>query len=175
MAYSYIDNDVSVLNLYQLVDSYFNSPILEKVKDDPIRNLSVYMCKIATLLGGADQRYLVVTCNMDDRIIGTRLKLENIEWKSFQTRTISPPKGSQSIPEYQHLPKHSYLPKNESDYLIPIHLIQRHEDHTEYQMDGYPNCAITLLHRTKNIHEFAERGSLASAFETFRTVLVLKY
>ena len=136
--------DITVQNLYELINSYFDSPILQKTKDDHISHLSIYMCKISSLLAGADQRYLIVTTEQNHQPVGSKLPLTNISWKSFQSRTIPT-----HIP---NIPKHSYSPKSDDIYLIPVSLIERYEDHTDYYMDkeGYHDVCITLLHKNKN-------------------------
>ena len=167
---SYLQSyDTSSHHLYELIDSYFDHPILEKTRDDVMNSISIYMCRISTLLGGADQRYLVVTSEIDSHPIGTRLRLSNMIWKSFQTRTI---------PQYlTKIPKHSYTPKTDSEYLKPIVMTNRYEDHTDYRfdgVDGYSRMTVTLLHKTKNLYEYAERGTLATALETFKALVLIK-
>lgn len=166
MAYSYLqgrDIDIQTENIYLLINSYFDNPILQKVRDDLTINNSVYMCKINSLLGGTDQRYIVVTTDKDNHPVGKLLSLDMIMWKSFQTRTL---------PYIPNIKKHSYNPKNEQSYLIPITLIERYDDHTDYLMKFYDSQSmITLIHRHKNKYEYSDRGSLAAALESFQCVL----
>lgn len=157
-------NGSNEVYLYPIIDAYFDHPVLEKTKNDNALSISIYMCKISTLLAGADQRYLVVTVDMDSRPVGSRISLSELSWKSFQTRTI---------PQYLTCPKHSYLPKSDQPYLIPVDLVKRYEDHTDYSLDGYPSLTVTLLHKHKNLYEYSEKGVLASALETFRCVIVI--
>ena len=51
--YSFIQShvDFSSENIYNLVDSYFDHPIMEKFKNE--QGLSIYMCKIKTLLASS--------------------------------------------------------------------------------------------------------------------------
>ena len=153
---------ISVQNLYDLLDTYFESPVLEKVKDE--KDVSVYMCKIATLLAGLEQRYLVVTTEQDRHPIGTKFELSNISWKTFQTRTIP-----QNIP----VPKHSYAPKSDPIFMTSVTLKKRYETHTDYDITGYPGCMITLLHKNKNLYEYPEHGSIATAIETYKTLFII--
>lgn len=167
MAYSYLQGDDLVSfgkieNIYSLISSYFDNPILQKTKDDVITNNSVYMCKINSLLAGAEQRYIVVTTDKDNHPVGKMLSLDTIIWKSFQTRTL---------PYIQGIKKHSYQAKNEQAYLIPITLIERYDDHTDYLMKSPTTLTVTLIHRHKNKYEYAEKGSLAAALESYQCVL----
>jgi len=159
-----IDSNFSVKNIRDLVDSYFNSPTLEKIKDES--SISVYMCKISTLLGGLNQRYLVAVAPRDKHPIGTHILLSNISWKSFQARTLSGMKHD--------MIKHSYLPSQEPSFMADVSLTTRDEDHTEYRIDGYMGVIISLIHKNKNLYEYPPTGKLASCFETFQTVMVLQ-
>jgi hypothetical protein len=162
-AYTTINSvSISAQNLYDLMDTYFEGPTLEKVKDD--KDVSVYMCKIASLLAGLDQRYLVVTTERDNQPIGKRFTLSNIQWKSFQTRTLP-----QNLP----LPKQSYSPKSSDIFMTPVNLLQRYETHTEYNINGYTGCMLTLLHKNKNLYEYPEQGTIATALETYKTLFII--
>ena len=163
MAYSYLQgHDIRTENIYLLISSYFDNPVLQKTKDDISINNSVYMCKINSLLGGTEQRYIVVTTDKDSHPIGKLLSLDTIMWKSFQTRTL---------PYIPDIKKHSYSPKNEESYLMPIRLIERYDDHTDYLMEMPYTATLTLLHRHKNKYEYSEKGSLAAALESYQCVL----
>jgi hypothetical protein len=163
MSYTILDNSsISSKNLYDLIDSYFESPILEKTQNQ--NNSSIYMCKIKTLLASPDQRYIVATTQLDNNPLGMKLPLSNIIWKSFQTRSLS----NVSI----NLPLHKYSPKNESSYTIPVSIIKRFEDHTDYLINNF-NSTVTLLHKNKNVYEYPSNGNLASCIETYRTIIVL--
>ena len=168
-SYSFIqpNTNFSTKNVYDLVDSYFDEPTMEKVKNE--KGMSVYMCKLATLLASAEQRYLIAVC-VEDRIpIGYRLPLKNIEWKSFQAR---------SLPEKDFFikTKHSYLAKNSPEYQVPVSLQHRYEDHTDYLLDDREanmKCSITLLHKRKNLYTFPDHGTIGACLETFQTVVTV--
>lgn len=158
------DINFSVKNIQDLVDSYFNSPTLEKIKDD--HAISVYMCKISTLLGGLNQRYLIAITSRDKNPIGKHIPLSNINWKSFQSRTLSGMKHD--------MIKHSYLPSQDPAFMVDISMTTRDEEHTEYRIEGYLGVILSLIHKNKNLYEYAPSGNLASCFETFQTVIVLQ-
>ncbi len=161
--YSILDNsDFTTKNLYDIIDEYFDSPTLEKVQNK--NNLSIYMCKIKTLLASPEQRYIFVTTSLDDIPIGKKVLLENINWKSFQTRVLSNVN--------QNVPIHSYSPKNQDKYLIPVSLRNRYEDHTDYDLKNY-KCTVTLIHKNKNLYEYPSNGNLASCLETYKTVVII--
>jgi hypothetical protein len=163
MAYTFIENsNFSSKNLYELIDQYFESPVLKKIENQ--KNASIYICRIKTLLASPEQRYLIATTELDRNQVGTSLLLSNITWRSFQTRSLS----NVNI----DIPVHKYSPKNESSYTIPISLKNRYEDHTDYKINNY-NATITLLHKNKNLYEYPPTGNLASCLETYKTIIVI--
>jgi hypothetical protein len=155
-------------NLYEIIDDYFDSPILEKIQDN--QNISVYMCKISTLLASLEQRYLIAITNKDNNSIGRRLSLSNINWKSFQTRTLVPNSSNYKIIS------HSYSPKNNDRFnSIFVNLLKRYEDHTEYFFEdkNYNKFIVSLLHKNKNLYEYPESGNLPACLETFKTIILI--
>ena len=166
--YTMIDTDFSIKNLYEIIDDYFDSPYLEKVQDND--SISMYMCKISTLLAGSEQRYLIAICNRDKNEIGKKVPLSNINWKSFQTRTLVPNSSN-----YKIIP-HSYSPKNNEKFnSILVNLLKRYEDHTEYFFEdkNYNNCIVSLLHKNKNLYEYPDSGNLPACLETFKTIILI--
>jgi hypothetical protein len=154
---------LSVRNTYQLIDQYFDHPILEKLKDRD--NLSVYIAKIKTLLGGQEQRYIIVTTFRDINAPGTKTPLKDLIWKSFQTR---------SLPDGMTTNKHSYVPKNDVKYQIPVTLSKRYEDHTDYDMNNETyKLSVTLLHKNKNLYSYPEKGTVSACLETFQTIVTV--
>lgn len=163
MSYTFLDNtDFSSKNLYELINNYFESPVLQKTENKSTS--SIYMCKIKTLLASPEQRYLIAITPLDRNQIGKRISLENISWKSFQTRSL--------INLEIDLPVHKYSQKNHSDYTIPVSLINRYEDHTDYIINNY-NSTVTLLHKNKNLYEYPPNGNLAACLETYKTIIVI--
>lgn len=162
--YSVIDNiNFSEKNLYELVDNYFESPTLEKIQDK--NNTSVYMCKIHTLLASPEKRYIVAITEQDNNSIGKKVDLQNLNWKSFQTRTLG------NIEK--NIISHKYSPKNMPQYTIKVSIEDRYEDHTDYNIDKY-NATVTLIHKNKNLYEYPPTGNLASCLETYKTVITFK-
>jgi hypothetical protein len=162
MSYTFIENNFYSNNLYELIDNYFESPVLQKTQNK--NNSSIYMCKIKTLLASPEQRYLIATTSLDKNPIGIQIPLYNISWKSFQTRSLP-------ILDIK-LPQHNYSPKNNQDYMIKVSVINRYEDHTDYNIDGYKSI-VTLLHKNKNLYEYPPNGNLAACLETYKTIIIL--
>ncbi len=163
--FSFIDSTINfeTTNVSDLIDSYYDYPILEKIKNE--KGVSIYMCKVKTLLGGIEQRYLIAICKQDQIPLHTKIKLSNLSWINFQARTL---KEDQGVSTY-----HSYTPKTTSDYYIPVLMKQRFEDHTDYTLSDYPHVTVTLLHKNKNLYYYPDKGHIAACFETFQTVLTI--
>ena len=152
MSYTFLDStNFSSKNLYELINNYFESPILQKTQNKG--ESSIYMCKIKTLLASPEQRYIIAITPLDKNQIGKRIPLENINWKSFQTRSL--------LNIEFDLPIQKYSSKNHSDYTIPVYLINRYEDHTDYQIYNH-NASVTLIHKNKNLYEYPPEGNLAA-------------
>lgn len=167
--YSMIDSvNFSTKNIYDMIDNYFDSPILEKIKDD--NQVSIYMARITSMLASVEQRYIVAITQRDNKPIGFKTYLNNLEWKSFQTRMLIP---DEKIHKIQ---KHSYNPKNGGSILIPVKLKERFNDHTDYYIDNqqYDEIKLTLLHKdTNNKYEYPNTGTIGACLETYRTIFVI--
>ena len=165
MSYSIIDgsNNLSIKNFYEVIDNYFESPILEKIQNS--ENKSIYMAKIRTLLASPEQRYIIAIADIDKYPIGKKLPLNNISWKSFQTRYLS------NLDK--NITTHSYSSKNMPEYTLKLSLLNRYEDHTDYLLDSYNKLIVTLIHKNKNLYEYPPSGNLASCLETYKSVIVI--
>lgn len=168
-SYSMLDaQDFSIKNMYELIDDYFDSPILEKVQD--AQSISMYMCKISTLLAGLEQRFLIAICNRDSNPIGKKVSLINIDWINFQARTLN-------NTSHPNIIKHSYSPKNNPRFTgIDVSLLREYENRTEYYFKdkNYKNFIVSLLHKNKNLYEYPESGNLTACLETFKTLILLQ-
>lgn len=165
MSYSIIDgsNNLSIKNLYEVIDNYFESPILEKTQNS--QNKSIYMTKIKTLLASPEQRYIIAITDLDHYPIGKKLPLNNIPWKSFQTRYISNMD--------KNIITHSYSSKNLPEYTLKLSLLNRYEDHTDYNLENYNSIIVTLVHKNKNLYEYPPSGNLAACLETYKSIIVI--
>lgn len=167
--YTIIDQEsTSRQKLYELLDSYFDSPSLEKIKDDG--KVSIYMCRIVTLLASPEQRYLIAITPHDDEKVGEIKSLYTLKWKSLQMRLLSnvDPKVC----------KHSYRPKNTKSFYFPIRVIERYPDRTEYYIDEQSvkdECIVSILHTTPDQRlQCPDKSSFPSAIESYRTLFLIK-
>ena len=123
------------------------------------------MTKIKTLLASPEQRYIIAITNLDNYQIGKKLPLNNIPWKSFQTRYLTNLE--------KNIVTHSYSSKNIPEYTIKLSLLNRYEDHTDYLLDNYKSVIVTLIHKNKNLYEYPPSGNFASCLETYKSVIVI--
>jgi hypothetical protein len=160
MEYGTIIDDYDPKNelVYSLITEYFNNPMLTKIKD--VEGHSLYIAKIDCLLY-TENRYIMVFIQSDRTQIGTVSYLKNLKWKSFQTRTLS---ENHNIKPFQHTPNKNVKFKSQ------IMLKQRDQKQTSYTCEDYP-IIVTLLSKGNSSYEYASKGTLVSALETWRTII----
>jgi hypothetical protein len=146
--------------MYKAFDSYFNSPVLSKIKD--VNGTSMYMTKIVCLLGN-EIRYIICFVTQDDLPVGTIEKLSNMRWLSFQTR---------SLPDTYNIPSHRYQPKRDGPLSVVINRINVTPEASTYKCDSFP-IIVTLLHK-KNESDYQPTGNVIAALETYSTIITLQ-
>ena len=149
-------------NIYKEISIYFDNPIMFKIRNVS-EKYSVYMCNTHYLMN--KYRYLIAVTNYDPYELRFEQKLSDLEWVSFQTRTLD---------DYHKLPRHTYIPKRQGissekitkSYLDPYKSV--------YDCEHSP-LQVTLLHKRKDTqHEYQEKGYIGAALETFSTLLSFK-
>ena len=146
--------------MYKAFDDYFKHPVMCKIKD--INNYSMYMTKTACLLSN-EFRYIICFIPEDSLIIGTKEKLSNLKWISFQTRTLS---------EKHDLSSHSYQPIKEGPLNAIITRTSMCAESSTYKCDAFP-LIITLLNK-KTESDYQPRGTIIAALETYSTIITLQ-
>lgn len=146
--------------LRRILDTYFDHPTMQKIKDEDATTTSVYMCRIASLLLN-EQRYLVAIVHRDDAPIGSLVPLVDLHWTCFQSRILE---GD----EFVSVRQHSYMTKRELG--TPVHRTQVNSAYSSYRSDALP-IDITLLHTSDDEYEYPATGTLASCLETYRTII----
>lgn len=154
-------NKQSVNKVYKAFSEYFDNPVMAKIKD--VEKYSMYMVRIHSMLGNA-QRYLIVFVLQDIRGKGDKDSLENLQWCSLQTRTLS---------ETHRIHSHSYSATIKPPLDQKITLTHQDEDQSNYTADLFP-ITITLLHTKKNnTYQYQPTGTIINALETYQTVINL--
>ena len=151
--------------IYTAFDTYFENPILTKIKD--VNEYSMYMTKLYCLLNN-ECRCIIIFVNKDYNNIEYTEKLINLKWLSLQTRTIP-------STEYHKFKfkTHSYTPKPKGPLLAEI---KRKDINQEASIYDCPDLKITvtLLHTEKNTKDvYQNKGTVIASLETFQTIITL--
>jgi hypothetical protein len=144
-------------NIYKLFVQYFGDPIMTKIKN--IENYTMYICKIHAILG-IEYRYLIIFTPQNNNPIGKTEKLSNLEWISFQTRTLQ---------DDHDLQYHTYIPRRIPDLDKKIQLKDKTDTSYVYSVSELP-IQIILLPKTKDM-DYSQSGSVVSALETYQTLI----
>lgn len=151
------------MNIYSLISSYYDNPMLCKVKDTDIH--TIYMSEITTLLGNT-YHFIVAIVPIDVFLMGEKRYLSDLKWISFQSRkyTSRPYKTN----------KYSYKLKQGYPYNIPCEQVSSDSDFTVYHVKDIPSIIITLINDKNNMFDYAKKGTLSIALETFNTIITFK-
>ena len=146
---------------YDAFCAYFDNISLTKIKNTTTH--SVYMARISCLLANG-VRCVVAISNLDKIPIGTVCVLDSIRWEALQTRTLAECPAT--------LSEQSYMAKNVPPFSLPIVQMSSSDEMCEFSYNGPFNIKVALMYNKKGAtHEFAERGTLRAALETFRTIV----
>ena len=150
--------DIDKDEVYKAFNQYFENPTMTKIKD--VDGFSVYMAKNYCLLS-TECRYLVVFVEKDNQPLGATQMLSNLNWTSFQTRTLS---------DVHNLPPHNYKARHGG---VLDAVIQRTEvvsgKASKYSCEKLP-IVLTLLHK-KTDSDYQDRGNIVAALETYQTIV----
>jgi len=164
--YDVIDEYAGVSDtVYGLFVDYLKNPLFTKIRDDvnQSESYSIYGSKSYCLLS-QQCRYVLVFVLSDGQTVGTQKRLSELQWISFQFRTLS---------ENLDLPTTGYEFQAKGPlYEAKINRINVTEKASTYQCDKYP-LTVTLLHTDqKKEGDYQKKGSLVSAFVTWETIIV---
>jgi hypothetical protein len=147
--------------IYEDFDSYFNHPIMTKMYDQ--NGYSIYMTKTYCLLS-TECRYIIAIILQNKMPIGSKEKLSELPWVSFQTRTLS---------ENHPIQSHSYTPTRKGPLLAKIYKTSATPEAATYKCNTLP-LIITLLVTKQSSSEYQNEGHLISALETYQTIITLE-
>jgi hypothetical protein len=148
----------------------YSNIVMTKTHDVPTHRLSVYKAVVEPLTSGPDVKYLVAiapntTFNVD---IGTQLKLSEIDWINFQTRsTMNPEKEFNEL----HLQPQRYQVPQDNILHDRIKCVNETDTKWIYTSQNIP-VQIEVLVQKEN-ENFAQEGTIIGALELFQTILTL--
>jgi hypothetical protein len=152
--------DLEKENIYKLFYSYFNDPLLTKIKD--INGFSMYVTKTHCLLTNF-YRYIIVFVKQNGEYNNTKKLLSTLDWDSLQTRTLT---------DKYDLPIHTYQPRQDNNLSSIITEIKTDKISSTYICEKFP-LLITLLHKD-SVNRYKNRGNIVSAIETYNTIITFK-
>ena len=157
---------IETKTIFKYFNDYFNSPTMTKIKD--VGLFSMYMSKLYCLLS-KECRYLVVFVKTDTNQIGYNEQLINLDWVSFQTRTLNSDEYtgiSMKNHSYEVVGKGPLLAEIVRDSITPEASLYKCKD---------LDIVVTLLHTEKNTKEvYRDAGNVISALETFQTIVTFE-
>ena len=158
-----IDNDYdpNLDSMYNAFTSYFNNPVLTKIKN--VNEFSVYMAKTYCLLS-KECRYIIVFIPNDGMRIGNRESLDNMRWVSIQTRTLE---------DKHELEPHGYTAEAKGELMAPINRIKTTEEASTYYCNKFP-LTVTLLNVKNAPNSYQDKGTIIAALETWETIICLQ-
>ena len=146
---------------YEWLDAYYEHPVMCKTETKD--GTDVYTARIASLLLGAHERYLVAFVASDAEVSpGTERSLIDLPWFHFQARELSEKR-------FPRATQHAYTGRMSHDPVLRVST--RTPQYTTYEAVGFPDVRVTMLHTKNEMYEYPNQGTLASALETFQTLL----
>ena len=156
MLFSFPEHD----KVYDAVISHVGNPLMEKVKQKD--RFAIFMVEITSMLLN-EKRYMIALLENDTRPLGNVDYLSNLKWSAFQMRTLSEPQPLKIMP-------HNYIVHRGLSSTISIRCSSRDTRISTYQCETLP-ITVSLLHTRNQEYEYPDDGNLASALETFQTII----
>ena len=147
--------------IYSLFSNYFGDPVMTKIKDQNV--FSMYAARKNVLLRNFN--YLIVLTRRDFNQSGTKFNLSQLKWKTLQTRTLDNELACDTF---------SYIPNAEPPYNSVLKIIKRNPSMSTYSNTDY-NFSVGLLRTNSELQfEYPSHGTLASALETYQTIIQIE-
>ena len=145
-------------SLQSLITKYYGNPLMTKLLDTPTE--SHYYCKInAKLLN--EHRYIIAITRKDNNRLQTKKYLKNIDWISFQSRSITRNYNINSINYTSNILDKIYLKTTE-----------KNNKYTTYTSSQYPELVVYVLNKIG--HLYPPEATLCNALEEFSTLINIK-
>ena len=147
-------------DIYKMFTNYFSNPLMTKMKNQE-NKFSMYVSKAYCLLS-KECMYIIVFTQIDNFPIGFEQKLENINWISLQTRTLT---------DQYDIKSHGYTPVAHGPLLAKIERVNITKQASTYKCNDFP-LIITLLHTDKKTSDvYQNKGTIIAALETWETIV----
>mgnify|MGYP000138312426 CR=1 FL=1 len=158
--YTFIDDseDIKTYHLRSLFSSYFDNPLMTKVKDED--KYSVYMVEINTNTFRT-KRYIICFAEMDSKPIKHKIRLDSLQYKILQTRTLTNAYNL-NIHTYKKNRNHMF-----SKYVIKM--VNKKNNTSEYEVEN--NMGVHLFLLDDKNRSYNNSGNMLSAIETYNTII----
>jgi len=150
---------------------HFGDPLLFFSPKDSEQDAEhwVYVCRVHSLLLN-ENRFLIVMVRRPSSIPPTTPRhLRDLPWHVLQTRHV------EDADKYRFLQTtHRYDGTASRACQQSIERVESTREWTRYACAALPPLVIFLLHQRKTVDEYANRGSVRLALETYRTIVELR-
>jgi hypothetical protein len=158
--------DIDSKNIFRKsMTNYFDNIYMQKTKTED--DNSIYMCKLPCNLIN-ENRYIIVYVEHDSNKIGHCCRIDDLKWNCIQTRQIQ---DRYDIKLFNQ--SYKYKEKT-SPYNTKIYLIEQNDFKSIYECQEFPEIQIVLLSKKSDSFMYPKSGTISSALETFKTIIVFK-
>jgi len=164
-------SNVILTNLRAEVCAFFKDPVLQKTTET--NKVSIYKCIVNSMLVASQPKYLVVLVQNDYTPIFERRKLSDLEWFSFQTRTV-PKNEKHDLDGLPHCEMPLPTSKATRFYLLsrPIEKIQQEDMQDVEYISELPIGVICMLEKNSTkVINFQQTSNIERALLYFNTVV----
>ena len=169
----FIDNySPFIPDVYENITAYFDNPIMYRLPDDAANFAtdSIYVVRVSYPLN-LENKIVMAVVPRDHYSVGTSRPMRDLQWKSISTFYTN---------KYSSVPAYQYVPKRDAFSGQKISLANKYPNFSEYLLSNtsfYP-IKIILYHKepipfNSDRQEYADTGTIASAIETYNTMLSL--
>ena len=145
--------------IYSLFTTYYNNPLMTKLKYDSTNNYSSFYVKIFSQLLNK-YHYLIVNIYNNEHPINTKIYLKNLKWFSLQTRILQTNHNINTI---------DYNNTNLDE--IFLYAENRNNNMTTYS-SKFLNIKVFVLHtKDNNKYEYPQKATLSHALEEYKTLV----
>lgn len=155
----FVSNNNNKKYIYNLFTTYYNNPIMTKLKYDKSSNSSSFYVKIYSQLLNK-YHYLIVNIYNDEHPIMSKIYLKNLNWFSLQTRILETNYKVDTI---------NYNNNNLDE--IYLFVDSRNNNITTYKSKLLQINVYVLHTKDNNLYEYPEKATLSQALEEFKTLV----